>query len=523
MISDAHLVQPTGTVLETDLCIIGGGAAGITLAREFANSRLNVVLLESGAREQDSATQALYSGTSIGRRYLDPTTCRLRYFGGTTNHWGGWCAPLDAIDFEHRDSFPYSGWPFSRAALDPWYRRAHEVCRLGPFNYDPRQWGIDLRLVPRPYTGPNFQCEILQVNPTRFGTVYQSALQEAARVTVLLNANATRLVTNESHREVHSVSVATLEGLRFSVRARVFVIAAGAIENARLLLSSGPESQGLGNDRDLVGRFFMVHLQYHGGQVLILDEHARFEFDTGTEGINYDGFEGSPRYVSWIGLSPDAMRRFALPAFKLRQTYAPTSLDEALRGVLRILEIKDDWTGLKEDFNRIIGRHHTFAERSAFTGGGHPVGATLLRCQSEQLPNPDSRVRLGTETDVLGMRKIVIDWHITAADRASAATTLRLLGSEAARVGFGRVRSWFSEDQLNWPSDMIGDQHHAGTTRMHPDPRKGVVDANCAVHGIANLYVAGSSVFPTLGGNNPTLTIVALALRLADRIKEQLT
>jgi choline dehydrogenase-like flavoprotein len=524
MIRDAHLVQPAGTVLDADICIVGGGAAGITLAREFATSKLNVVLLESGGLKPDAKTQELYAGASIGHRYLDPAACRLRYFGGSTNHWGGWCAPLDAIDFERRESIPYSGWPFTRAFLEPWYRRAQEVCQLGPFDYEPRQWGIDLKLVPQPFTGPNFQCEIIQVSPpTRFGSVYRPVLQAAARLNVLLHANVTGLVTSPSHREVVAVNVATLDGHHFSVRARAFVIAAGGIENARLLLSSGPESQGLGNDHDLVGRFFMVHLQYHGGQILLLDDHANFQFDTGTEGASYHGFEGSPRFVSWIGLTDSAMERFALPGFKFRQTYAPTTMKAALRSAMRILESKDDWTEIKQDLQNMIGRSRAFEERPAFAKDGGAVGATLLRCQSEQLPNPNSRIRLDTATDALGMRKVLVDWEITSADRSCAAATLRLLGADTARVGLGRVRSWFLEDQLNWPSDMFGDHHHAGTTRMHSDPTQGVVDADCAVHGVANLYVAGSSVFPTIGGNNPTLTIVALALRLADHLKERLT
>lgn len=526
MITDAHSVQPAGTILEADVCIVGAGAAGITLAREFVNSRLDVVLLESGALEPDSETQNLYAGSNVGHRYFDPVLCRLRYFGGTTNHWGGWCAPLDPIDFESREAFPYSGWPFDRAYLDPWYRRAHELCQLGPFDYLPHHWGIDVARIPQPFTGPYFRCEILQLSPpTRFGTVYRGLLQGARRVNVYLNANAVRLVTNESHREISEVLVATLQGHRFSVRASVFVIATGAIENARLLLSSGPDAYGLGNDHDLVGRFFMVHLQYHGGQMLVSDSRARFDFDTGTDGDHYTGFEGAHDFVSWIGLSDYAMRQFALPNFKLRQTYALTPMNEAVHTAARILQGKDGWSEFKSDLNDIvrdIERRPKFEERPAFSRTGLTVGMTLLRCQSEQLPNPDSRVRLGTERDALGMRKIVIDWRLAAQDRARAATILRLLGTEVGRVGLGRVRSWFLEDELNWPSDLFGDQHHAGTTRMHRDPKQGVVDPDCAVHGTANLYVAGSSVFPTIGGNNPTLTITALALRLADRIKERL-
>jgi choline dehydrogenase-like flavoprotein len=524
MITDALSVQPAGTVLEADVCIVGAGAAGITLAREFVNSKLRVVVLESGGMQLDSATQNLYAGINVGRDYFDPEACRLRYFGGTTNHWGGWCMPLDPIDFQRREDFPYSGWPFDRSYLDPWYRRAQEVCQLGPFDYAPRSWGIDLNKVPQPFTGPNFRCEILQLSPpTRFGEVYRPMLHAATQVCVYLNANVVRLVTNESYREIREALVSTLAGHRFSVRAKVFVIAAGGIENARLLLSSGPESRGLGNDRDLVGRFFATHIQYHGGEILISDASARFDFDTGPDGAEYTGIGPGHKFVSSFGLTEYGMRRFSLPSFKFRQTYALTPLNEGLIAAKRMLEAKDDWDGIRRDLDTIVQDLHrrpTFEERPAFSRDGQPLGRVLLRCQSEQLPNPNSRVRLGTERDALGMQKIVIDWRLTAADREKAAATLRLLGAEVGRVALGRGRSWFREDDAAWPSDMFGDQHHSGTTRMHPNPAQGVVDPNCAVHGVANLYVAGGSVFPTSGGGNPTLTITALALRLADRIKD---
>lgn len=526
MITDARTVQLGGTGLETDVCIVGAGAAGITLAREFVDSRLDVALLESGGLEPSGATQDLYAGTNIGRHYLEPTTCRLRYFGGTTNHWGGWCAPLDAVDFERRATFPSSGWPFDRAYLDPWYRRAQEVCQLGPFDYALRDWGIDVAKIPRPFTGPHFHCQILQLSaPTRFGEAYRALLQGAKRLTVYLNANVVSLLTNDSHREVREVFVKTLEGHRFAVRARVFIVAAGAIENARLLLSSGPQPYGLGNDHDLVGRFFMVHLQYHGGELLVSDPHASFDFDTGTDGATFHGFGREHRFVSWIGLSDQTLRRLPLANFKLRQTYAPALLKETAQATAQLFQLGQGVQQLQHGIERLVRdleRRPTFEERPVFSLAALPLGSTLLRCQSEQLPNPNSRISLGTQTDALGMRRVVVDWRLTPEDRARAAATLRLFGTEAGRAGLGRVRSWFLEGELNWPSDLFGDQHHAGTTRMHPDPAQGVVDADCAVHGVANLYIAGSSVFPTLGGNNPTLTITALALRLADHIKERL-
>jgi choline dehydrogenase-like flavoprotein len=526
MIVDAHSVQPAGKVVRTDVCIVGGGAAGITLAREFSNAQFRVALLESGGLQLDAATQNLYSGTNVGRDYFDGRACRLRYFGGTTNHWGGWCLPLDPIDFESRPGFQHSGWPFDRTHLDAWYVRAHELCQLGPYDYSPNHWGIDPVHVPEPFSGKLFGVQVLQLSPpTRFGQVYAPVLSGAPRLTVYLNANVTGLVANDSCREIREAQVATLDGHRFSIQARLFVLAAGGIENARLLLASGPAAHGLGNDRDLVGRFFMTHVQYHGGEIMLSNGTYQPGFDTGSDGTERV-IGGIPRkFIPWIGISEQAMREHRLPNFRLRQTYALSPIHEAVYAAERIGTASDDWQGVKQDLQTIlhdIERSPQFEEHPAFEHRNHPADLVLLRCQSEQLPNPNSRVRLAAERDALGMRKLIIDWQLTADDKQKAAATINLLGAEIGRCGLGRVRSWLTGDDLTWPGGMFGDQHHTGTTRMHRSPTMGVVDANCAVHGIPNLYVAGSSVFPTSGAANPTLTIIALALRLADHIKERL-
>src|SRR5438045_2694107 len=200
---------PTGTVIETEVCIIGAGAAGITLARELATAQFRVALLESGGMDHEPETQALYEGESIGQPFEDLTASRLRFFGGTTNHWGGWCLPFDPIDFVERDDIPYHGWPFAKSHLDPWYERAQEVCRLGPYDYRPSIWGIPANIIPPPFNGPNFECKILQESRVRFGPAYADELSQAPRVSVFLNANAFVFETSEFDNEIRALSVKT--------------------------------------------------------------------------------------------------------------------------------------------------------------------------------------------------------------------------------------------------------------------------------------------------------------------------
>lgn len=524
MLVDARSV-PAGTVIETEVCIVGAGAAGITVAREFTNSSRHVVLLESGDTEFQEATQQLYNGTNIGRRYFNPgdVGLRLRYFGGTTNIWGGWCAIPDPLDFETREGVAYSGWPFSRTYLEPWYQRAQEVLQLGPYGYAPSDWGIAPADIPSPFNGPHFICEVLQLSPpTRFGQVYAPELRQAPSLTVYLNANALHFNKGESDEIVQDLSVGVLPDRRFSVRARIYVLAVGGIENARLLLLSGKEGgPGLGNDHDLVGQFFMVHLEYPGGVIALANPQMDFKFDTGDDGASFNRFGVLRRFVPYVCLSEESRRKLQLP--NLRMIFEKPPIDESgqhgdllqdLRSVMGDIyrgPIGDVPQDLRSVMRAILGRAR------------FDPGTLLVRCSSEQMPNPDSRIGLDSTTDAFGLRNVTINWQLTTQDKRGMAAGHRLFGAEIGRAGFGRFQSSVADDDVTWPKRMYGDQHNIGTTRMHRDPKSGVVDENCRVHGVGNLYVAGSSVFPTEGTTNPTLTIVALALRLADQIKERLT
>jgi choline dehydrogenase-like flavoprotein len=527
MFVDARSV-PTGTLIETEVCIVGGGVAGITLAREFADSGFRVILLESGGAEPDEATRDLYAGSDIGRPYDLFPDSRLRYFGGTSNHWGGvWCDLPSSLDFETREGVPYSGWPFPLSYLEPWYRRAQPVLKLGPYGYALSDWGVLPSDIPEPFRGPHFVCQVLQQGPaTRFGPEYGPELRRARNLSVCLHANALRFDASENGGTVRRVQVGVLPDGRFTVQARIFVLAAGGIENARLLLLSESEAGiGLGNDGDLVGRFFMLHLEYSGGVIVRTDPYADLTFQTGEQGAKYNRLGATRRFVSYIRVSDETKRQLKLPAMRARFQYPRIPEVDAL---MRLISRTDRGADILQDLGSVIGKFPgvaTYIARRMVYGRNKPpapMASIPLNCTSEQMPNPDSRIGLGKDLDVFGLRKVVVDWRLTAEDQRGMATGRRLLGKELDRGGFGRLESTVPEDDSEWPSDMRGDQHHIGTTRMHRDPNMGVVDENCRVHGVTNLYVAGCSVFPTGGTFNPTLTIVALALRLADHIKERL-
>jgi choline dehydrogenase-like flavoprotein len=523
-----------GTEITGDICILGAGPAGITIARELARTGRDIVLIESGGLDFDAATQALYTAESIGRNYPVPEhLCRLRYFGGSTNHWAGYCGPLDSGDFAERPWVPWSGWPITRADLDPYYVRAHELCELGPYAYDTASWTGTRRrfheLLPAKLEHAFWQFS----PPTRFGHVYRADLGSAPNVRVYLFANVVELETDAAARTVARVHVRSLNGVSATVRASRVVLALGGVENARLLLASDRvRAEGVGNRHDLVGRYFMEHPHVETGSVLARDAAALLfpAYSAGRaagQAVAADFHEGGIRLRAGLKTASQAQQTHGIlnASIEIRSGPEYTGYD-ALRSIAGDLR-RRRWPG---SFGSNLLRTIRDADQTARGVWSRVRGRTyepptevVLFVKSEQAPNPDSRVTLGSDRDALGMRRVRVNWQLTPLDRRTVRRATVLVGEELGRLDLGRVRlrRWLRSDtdDAAWPRELRGGCHHMGTTRMASDPARGVVDADCRVHGIDNLYIAGSSVFPTGGFMNPTLTIVALALRLADHLR----
>jgi len=511
MFTDARTLADQSRI-DADLAIIGGGPAGITLARAFAGSATRVCLVESGGLELDPAVQALYEGENAGIDYPLAGN-RLRFFGGSSNHWGGYCRPLDPIDFERRDWVPYSGWPFGIGELMPYYEPASVIVEIAPGRFDDKTYWdrVSGQTAPDPITG-RMQLRYTHFSPpTHFGSRYGDELRQARNIQVLLNANVVDIASSEQGRAVTHLEIRTLTGLSHQVRARRYVLATGGLENARLLLLSNRSvPAGLGNQHDLVGRFFMEHPHLPAFGEIVVADLARLPHIYSRR-VEADGRSGSAAFNP-----SEAFLR------ERRLLNATLMLGEA--GFYHSHTVSD-W------YKAPLHMDMLKAARPFLAGGRGPVdpeqpdllGRWLgLGCACEQVPNPDSRVTLARERDALGLPKIRLDWRLTEQDRRSVVEHMRSLAMEFGALGIGRMLLDV-EDDGQWPADVIGGAHHMGTTRMHDDPRQGVVDRNCRVHGVANLYVAGSSVFTTSGAANPTLTLVALTLRLADHLRPQLS
>ncbi len=537
---------------EADVCIVGGGPAGLAIARAFLGTRYRVLLLESGGMDCEASAHALLAGRAIGPMELQPGLSRLRAFGGSCRRWGGGCMPLARGDFERRDWVDASGWPIGYGDIQPHYRDALRFCGLDP----ERLSGDGLRARKRRdrlrFDANQLVDQAFLKTGVEFGGASRAELAAAGNVHVLLHANLLELHADPGAEAVRSATIGTLDGRHTVVRARHYVLAAGGIENARLLLLSRSVMQaGLGNGRDQVGRWFHEHPRcrlgtlVHGRTGPLVRKYGR---KTAADGVTY----------LELALSERVQREQRLLSARVRPfpVFAPPS-----RGMQALRELRSGFTaspappGASERLENEVtdaldaglpppvpppDAQNVHRTRALLGALGHPgqvaAGAVrvlrsgthlrrehvALEAYFEQAPNPASRITLDDARDALGQQRVRVDWRLGALDHATHRQAGALFGTRMAQACGARfVPEPWLEDPVGKP-ELHGSAHHMGTTRMSADPATGVVDPQCRVHGIDNLYVAGSSVFPTGGWAFPTLTIVALSLRLADHLRTRL-
>lgn len=497
MLTDARdLVATAGRgadALHADVCVVGAGAAGITLALELERAGREVMLLESGGFGYEEATQSLYHGRG-GGSFLKPeelylSSSRVRRFGGTTNHWNGWCLPFDEQDFESREWIDHSGWPIERRDLDPYYQRAASYLDIG------KQAEANPPLFER---DAEFESVYFLISPpTRFGLKYRQAISESGRIRALLHANLVATRSTTDGRAVERVVASTLEGERFEVTARHFVLACGGVENARLLLALRQDG-GLRLDSDALGRFFMDHPITRVGWVVVA--HGRRRRMQAYDRFRRPGGNDYARGILRPRSEVEAGRRWARSLFVLSRG--------AWRSAGPLTAAVGEAAAVMARAAGVPGH----LEQAPYVG---EVSAVI-----EQRPNPASRITLSDRKDALGMPRAVLDWRLRDEDVRTIDETVDRLQRRLGAVFEGRMQKRFMADDP-WQTAGISN-HHIGTTRMGAAGAEAVVDPQCRVHGIDNLHVAGSSVFPTGGAVNPTYTIVALAIRLADRLHREL-
>lgn len=549
MLTSARTV-PHGETIRTDVCIIGGGPAGITLARELASAQLDIVLLERGDAERVQTVDEADSIINVGLPYPVEDT-RALALGGSVHKWrvntpdgGGFgrLRELDPEDFDRRAWVAHSGWPFGKDELRRHYRTARQL-------FDPRweadspEEDLEARLRPGPFEAedPNVKSRVFYfADPSAFASRHKRRLEQAANVLVLTNAAATEICSDGLASSISSVRVASSPSCRFSIIARVYVICAGAIETARLLLASRSRfPTGLGNGYDLVGRYFMEHPHYFAGffrpncpeSLQVVENYAphrqdghliQRKFTLGEKSLEQDALlrsafmlNAEPRteQVHKLGLSAQAESRLD-SLRRLRRKLAsdgPTSVEAA--------DLRLAIMGAPQAARHGITKARTAAGRRLGLSQYTSPSIFRISAMHEQIPNPSSRVSLADSTDGLDMPRAKLSWQLTEQDKRSMRLSQELFGRALESRGHRKVTSLLENRDL--PAVLNGGSHHMGTTRMHDSPRNGVVDRNARVHATDNLYVAGAAVFPTVGYANPTLTLLALTLRLAAHLRAE--
>jgi choline dehydrogenase-like flavoprotein len=503
-----------GQRLAADVCVIGSGAAGLTLATELCESSLKMIVLAGGPEHIAAHAQALYRVDMAGLRMGGAERLRFRAFGGSTRRWAGQLLPFVDEDFQAREWVPHSGWPISLADLAPYYTRASEALRVPPFPQGGRaQWPQDMPAADA-FDQADFEryCSVFMANPD-MAHAHRRALAASKTVDVLLDASATELLADSSG-VIERARVRGAEHEEMAVEANTFVVCAGGLESTRILLASG-----LGVDRDMVGRFF----QEHGGISVPFSSHDPKRL-SGLLGLRS---RGGLNYQPYLRASPALQRASRLPGASATITFEQPAELIAGKELFRAVRDRSRRAGAPQNL-RVAARRpgpliraaarHFFMHKSAQESSATP----RLVLGTEAIPNPQSRLSLADERDELGVRRLVVDWRLTELDMSALRTWLEVLASGLERAGLATVnldRAPPLDDPMHLSGVLVDAGHHMGSTRMALRAEEGVVDPDCRVFGADNLFVISSSVFPTSGTSNPTFTIVALALRLADRLR----
>ena len=501
------------SIIDGDICIIGAGAAGISIALDWNNSGHKVILLEGGGFVYDEKIQMLYKGKTYGQKYFPLMSIRNHNFGGTTSRWAGHCSPLDDIDFVKRDWVDNSGWPITLNDLDPFYKRTKGILDLHSTNYNLVHWQKkEVSLINLPIDNDFVYDKMWQFSPpTRFDKKFKDIIKKSKNINLYTYANVTNINSNENINNIEEVTIKNHAGKTHKVKAKYFILACGAIQNTRLLLASNKQFfKGIGNENDNVGRYFMEHVEIKSAELWL---NNYFPMDL------YLLNSGKTIARAELAITSSIQEEYKI----LNGTVALTPMKGAKFmgnniGNWEYGDPKKNKTN-KSVWERMKRRYFMFEE----TRVENINKAYQLRTRIEQAPNPNSRIFLDQEKDSLGMQRANLNWVLTSFEKSSIRKIYEIIGQQVGIADIGRVKLLDylqDENDESWPEYTSAGFHHMGTTRMSNNPKKGVVDANCKIHSINNLFVAGSSCFTTSGAVNPTMTLVALSLRLSDHVKK---
>ena len=496
MFKDLKDFLPNST-LEYDICIIGSGPAGISLAKQLLGTKFKIAILESGGIEPEDEYQDLNEGENSGPSYLSLYSSRLRCFGGAGKLWAGVCAPFKDDEFNKKPYIELSGWPISFNDLETYYKKAAKLLGISFEKfYDKTLIGDTFKEMSfREFNRDNslLSANVFQISSSKdrdLAEKFKTEFKTSVNAHVIFHSTVTELNLSSSGTRIESVSVADLNGNKSNIKSKIFILACGALENPRILLMSNKSNKkGIGNDNGLVGACFMSH----PGIMNVAEIYKT----SSNYCVSQDGSNIKHKVVFEIS----SKERFKQKTLRHSLSIKPN------KTLLEKPSFKN--TNLIDRVACFFKRDHEFSPKK-----------WSLDIGLEQPPRLSNKLLLDKSKDNLGMPKINMYWDdISEIEKDTVTKTTKTMARELGILGTGRIK--FKDELLSGESYKIDDpiNHHIGTTRMSDSSKTGVVDKNCKVFGISNLYIAGSSVFATSSIVNPTYTIVALSIRLGEYIK----
>ena len=485
---------PSNSILRYDICIVGTGPAGLSVAKQLLGTDLKIAILESGGLEPEPEYQELNEGINSGPSYLSLDSSRLRCFGGAGKLWAGHCAPFKSDEFDKKSYVPLSGWPISYDDLKVYYKQAAEMLGISYEKF------YNKDLLGNTFKEKSFiefirdnsflTHEVYQFSNTKnrdFAEKYKTEFKASKNTDIIFHSTATKLNLVNKGNDVDSISIANLDGNNATIKAKIFVLACGALENPRILLASNKYNKnGIGNKSGFVGSCFMSHPG--------IDKVAEVYKTDNKSCID---------------------KNFTNKNYKVAFTTSSNKRSESK--ILRHnLSLKD-----KLSFkDKLINKKFSFFNIKCGRNKQKITQNWNLSVGLEQPPRISNNLKLHDTKDALGMPKIDMFWDsLSKIEKDTVLKSVKIMARELGILGTGKIK--FKKEFLNGKSYIFDDpiNHHIGTTRMSDNPQTGVVDKNCKVFGLSNLYISSSSVFTTSSIVNPTYTIIALSLRLGEYLK----
>jgi choline dehydrogenase-like flavoprotein len=510
---------------ESTVCIVGGGIAGLLLARNLAGRGIGVHLLEAGGTTLEARSQELYGVHMEGRHHEGASEGRFRVFGGSSTRWGGQLLDYTPDVFSPPAGTPSAPWPITTVDLGPYYPELRGIMHVS----DPLP-SVEL-LKPPAGDGTPDPADInirfstwAPFSKRNLAKTIGSECLRSGRITVFLHANATSIEVSKERGRVERIMVRNYRNKQYQFKAEQFVICAGTIECCRLLLASRTAFDcGIGNSTDQVGRYFHDHISVAAATVT---ENAKPAFVRSLSPLLVKGVLHTPKLEASSRLRQKQQLLAVMAHFAIEEPVGSgvAAVRELLQSVQhgRLLgKLPRAICQLPRNAGEIakvvwfagIHKRRAISSRATIT----------LRIDSEQLPSAQNRIQLSTQRDTVGLFQAVINWHVSQEERRTVQTYAKVVDGFLSRLGVGPVawcpELWESDD--SWLKFTRDTYHPMGGTRMGTNPRDSVVDPNLQVHGISNLFVASCSTFPGGGSSNPTFTLMALALRLGAHLEKQ--